>query len=647
MVFVSWGLPCFAQESLTKLNQPRPLIQVSSAKLGLTDAKELEAFSDRFFAQFVGTKIPGAVFVVVKDGKIFFDKGYGYANLEQKTPVIPDKTLFRLGSISKVFAATAVMQLAESGKLNLNEDINQYLKQFQIQNNQLKPITAAHLLTHTDGFDVGWTVGAATRCQSQLPSLEEFLSKNLPPRVRQPGEMYVYGDVGIALAGYLVEVLSKIPFTQYIDQNIFKPLNMRHSSFQQPLPAALAADLAVGYDYRNGAYVKTPFACAKSVPSIAMSATATDIAHAIAQLQQGRYKDTRILQETTVQEMQRQHFTNFPNRNDIAGSAYGFYERFQNNQRALEHGGSIYGYTSQMFLLPEQNLGFFVAFNHDDKVNIRENLITQFLDHYYPQQKSNTLLSKNYTDAQSQQRLQQIDGTYRFIRYPQHSLVKLWAILFSPRPDLRLKTDNNGTVTLLPRGTLWREIEPWLLQYENDNNYLYFRRDAQEKIATMSLSNYVFVTYEKLAWYETITLQKLLLGFDSLIFISAFFVWLINPLLRKPKQSSQVSPLTRIVQLLMGLIGGLNLCFLLGMLLVMLNINYWEFFFGMPAVVIALLYLPIFSAGMTTCLPIVGLITWQDKSWSVAERLHYLLTILASGIFIFLLNYWNFLGFRF
>ncbi|MBP5976982.1 beta-lactamase family protein [Brasilonema sp. CT11] len=633
---------------MTKLNHPAPPPLVSTDKQGPTDPQELEAFIDKFFLQLKDGNIPGAVFVLVKDGKIFFSKGYGYANLEQKTPVIPDKTLFRLGSISKVFTATAVMQLAEQGKLNLNEDIDHYLKQFHIQNNQFKPITSAHLLTHTDGFDVAWSIGAATRCQSQLPSLEEFLSKNLPKRVRQPGELYVYGDVGIGLAGYLVEVLSKVSFTEYINQNIFKPLDMRHSSFQQPLPTALAPDLAVGYSYRKNAYIQSPFTCAKSVPSAGMSATATDVAHfMIAQLQGGRYGNARILKESTVQEMQRQHFTNFPNHNNMAGSAYGFYERFQNDQRALEHGGSIYGYTSQIFMLPEQNLGFFVAFNQEDKLGLREYLMTEFLDRYYPQQKSKTGLPKTHISAEYQ-RIKQIEGNYRFIRYPQDSFAKLWIVCFGSQPDVRLKTSRDGTVTLLPRGSQWREIEPWFLQYESGDSYLIFRRDAQGKITTMSLSNYVFVTHEKLAWYETIDVQKWLLLFSLLIFLSVFCLWLINLLIQRwRKRSSHVSRRTRIVQLLMPLISGLNLFFLLGIVLVVLQINYWEFFFGMPVAMNALLYLPILTTGLTTTLPIIGLTAWKDKSWSIAGRLHYLLTILASGIFILLLNYWSLLGFRF
>ncbi|MBV8882842.1 MAG: serine hydrolase [Chroococcidiopsidaceae cyanobacterium CP_BM_RX_35] len=642
-------MPRFATEALPQLSQPLPVASLSHSQQGPNDPKELEAFIDQFFAKYEAEQIPGKVFVLVKDGSIFLSKGYGYANIEQLTPVIPSKTLFRVGSLSKLFTATAVMQLAEQGKLRLNDDINRYLKQFHVENNSFEPLTSAHLLTHTDGFDVAWTIGAATHCQSPLPSLERFLSQNLPQRVRSPGKLYVYGDAGMALAGYLVQVLSGAPFTQYINQNILQPLDMHHSSFQQPLPPELESNLAVGYEDKNATLQKTPFTCGKSVPSIALSATATDMAHfMIAHLQGGHYGKMQLLNETTVQDMHRQHFTNFPSLPAAAGSAYGFYERFQNHQRAIEHGGSIYGYTSQLFLMPEQNLGFFVAYNKEDKVELRENLIEQFLDHYYPEPKNKNSPPHPQLSTQFQQQAQELNGNYRFVRYPQHSFAKLWAILFGPRPDLRLRSNSDGTLTLLPIGTKWVQVKPLLLQYLDGKSYLRFWQDNQGQITNVSLSKYVFVTYEKLLWYETVDFQQGIVGFCILMFLSACRVWPIEPLMLHWRgRSFQVSRFTRVMQFLIGAIGILNLSFLIGMLLVTLQIDYWEFFFGMPPITIALLYLPILTTSLTAGLPIAALLAWQDKRWSVMQRLHHLLIALAAGIFILLLDYWNLLGFQF
>ncbi|MFQ5892280.1 MAG: serine hydrolase domain-containing protein [Candidatus Methanofastidiosia archaeon] len=115
--------------------------------------------------------IPGAVFILVKDGEIFFAKGYGFANLEKKTPVIPDKTLFRVGSVSKLFTTTAIMQLYEKEMLNLDDDVNKYLRNFQLEDNYPQSVTIANLLTHTGGFDERLT-GMAARSPSEVLRLE-------------------------------------------------------------------------------------------------------------------------------------------------------------------------------------------------------------------------------------------------------------------------------------------------------------------------------------------------------------------------------------------------------------------------------------------------------------------------------------------
>jgi CubicO group peptidase (beta-lactamase class C family) len=658
LIFLSSGFPGLAQEALAAPNSKPAVASSSPSRLGPTDRQELEAFVDQFFAeQMPKLHVPGAVFALVKDGKIFFSKGYGYADVEQKTPVSPDRTLFRVGSVSKLLTATAVMQLAEQGKLNLNDDINKYLKRFHIEKKYERPITFANLLTHTDGFDVAWAIGSATRCQqsdkragelSQKDSLEKLLVENLPQRVLPPGEAYLYGDVGLALAGYLVEVISGVPFVQYIDQNILKPLEMGRSSFLQPLPPNLAADLAAGYIYKNGTYLKRPFTCLKSVPTAAFSATATDMAHfMIAHLQGGRYGTKRILKETTLEEMHRQHFTNFPNTPRTAGAAYGFYERFQNNQRAIEHGGSMAGYTSVLSLIPEKNLGFFVAYN-DNKLNenLGEDLYKKFLDRYYPAPKEPA--STSQPTANFPQQSQQINGSYRYTRYPRYSIVKLAIFLLESKRLFNLQTNSDGTLTLLPQGTKWVEVEPLLFRYPDSDSYMGFQQDAQGRITRMSFSSHVFATYEKLPWYEAPAFQLGLIGFCVLVFLSAWIIWPINPLIQRwRKKTFPLLRVTRLAQFLAGLISVLNIFFLIGMFLAIFQINFWEFAFGMPTVVVALLYLPILTAGLTTGLPIVALLAWRDKRWSVLGRLHYLLITLAASVFIVCLNYWNALGFRF
>lgn len=115
---------------------------------GLNDPAEMEIFLDGVFAaQMSADHVAGAVITVVKDGQVFFSKGYGYSNLADQTPVDPKRTLFRIGSASKLIVWTAVMQLVEQGRLDLNADVNTYID-FQIPATYPEPITMKNLITH-------------------------------------------------------------------------------------------------------------------------------------------------------------------------------------------------------------------------------------------------------------------------------------------------------------------------------------------------------------------------------------------------------------------------------------------------------------------------------------------------------------------
>ncbi len=118
--------------------------------------EDLEAFLDGVLAaEMRSHSIASATVSVVKDGELFFAKGYGYADRESRRPVDPERTLFRPGSISKLFTWTAVMQLVEQGKIDLDADVNEYLTDFRIPDTFPEPITMEHLMTHTPGFEDG------------------------------------------------------------------------------------------------------------------------------------------------------------------------------------------------------------------------------------------------------------------------------------------------------------------------------------------------------------------------------------------------------------------------------------------------------------------------------------------------------------
>ena len=623
-------------------------------KQGPTDPQELEAFLDPIFAKRMEElHIPGAVFVLVKKGEIFFGKGYGYANLEMRTPVIPDKTIFRVASVSKLLTATAIMQLIERELLNLDDDVNKYLKNFKLEGNYPKPVTVANLLTHTGGFDRS-SIGIIARSESERMPLGQFLAKRMPPRVLPPGELYSYSNYGLALAGHLVEVISGVPFAQYIDENILQPLGMHRSSFV--LPPHLEPDLAVGYVYKNRSHQPVIYEYIQTVPASSLRSTATDMARfMIAHVQNGRYGDFRILSEDTAREMHSQQFTQHPR---LPGMAYGFYEDFENDQRAIMHGGAQLGYHSMLYLLPEQNLGFLVSYNCLDVLGGREfeflaELIHRFMDHYYPVQ-GKSVPPKPSADFQKQ--AHRFAGTYRSITHSRKSFEKLITLF----KEYRVTANEDGVLTLnsphaIEQPTRWVEVEPLLFQSFDGERYLAFREDTEGNITHLffrpgsKLTSIVAgtIVLEKLPWYETALFHQCLLGFCVLIFLLASIAWPVVYFIRLLwKQPSEAARPAGSARLLAGLVSALSLVFIIGVVLT-LHFRAYEFVYGVPPFFIALLCIPLATTIMTGGLFVFTILAWKNAYWSVIGRLHYSLVALAAMAFIWFLDYWNLLGFRF
>jgi CubicO group peptidase (beta-lactamase class C family) len=618
MVFV---FPSFAQEI-----PQQPQQNIESQPL---DSRDLEVFLDRFFGeQMEKLHIPGAAFSLVKDGEIITSKGYGFADLENKIPVTPERTIFRIGSISKLFTATAVMQLALKGQLKLDEDIDRYLQAFQIDKTYSKPITFSNLLTHTDGIDSGWAIGAFARTQAQMKPLEQYVTaKQLPPRILPPQEVFFYGDVGMVLAGYLVEKIAGMPFKEYVRQNILEPLDMQHSSFEQPLPSQLQSDLAVGYKYNNGSYQRREFAFNQNVPAAAFMTTAEDMAHfAIAHLQNGRYEDRQILLETTAKEMHRRQFAHH---RLMPGSAYGFYERKFQSIRALEHSGRMNGYSSLLMLFPDANLGFFVACNNNAS-ELLTSLSEEIFKRYYPVSHQSTKSRRPL--ANSQTPLQQLSGTYRYIHYPHSTIEKLGTIL-GEAPEVKLTVNRDRTLTLSSNSNKWVEVEPWLFYDENTENYMTFRRDKRDRITHLFTGSSVFSALEKLNWYETAAFQFKLAGICILTFISACLAGLIRWVLNRFRHSPQLAKTIGLTRFLAFAVSFLYLTFLTGMGWFVLHTDFWEFFYGLPVRVKFLLYLPPIAAGLTVALIITTVLAWKTKNWSALSRFHHLLISLSCRAF--------------
>lgn len=375
-------------------------------------AKEVKAFTDAYFAKpEVSDMLAGALVVIVKDGKVLLNTGYGYADLESKKKIDPDQTLFRMASISKSITATAVMQLVEEGKIDLKQDITTYMPDIEIVNDTGKPITVEHLLTHTTGFDYTDSDSVPPQfIKNGEVSLADFIQANAPKVVRLPGEVYRYDNLASSMQGYIVERVSGQPFEDYVNTHIFEPLQMKHAAFR--MDKDIITNLATGYNLN-----REPIQPYPNMPTIApeggMFASGSDMANFItAHLNNGQFGSSSVLKEETMRLMHQTHV-------DAAGvplMSYGFesfLHRSHNGQTVIGKGGDLNGYHSWLWLLPDQNVGGMIVVNSDVSIPIREEFFTAFMNHFYPQQQ----VQKNNFSL-NQEQLSGFEGFYRSLRTP-------------------------------------------------------------------------------------------------------------------------------------------------------------------------------------------------------------------------------------
>jgi CubicO group peptidase (beta-lactamase class C family) len=637
--------PALAQE-----NREAPGRDASTAPSrgqGPTDPTELEAFLDELMTKDMEEyHIAGAAVAVVKDGQLFFAKGYGYADLENKILVDPEQTLFKIGSGTKLFTWTAVMQLVEQGKLDLNADVNTYLD-FRIPDTYPQPITLRHLMTHTSGFEDLHAEMVVLEEKNMAPP-REWLTTHIPARVRPPGEVAAYSNYGAALAGYIVARVSGQSYSQYVQEHILDPLGMESTTAQWPTPPELRARESVGYMYDEGAYQIFPqlFGPEDLFPAGIMRATATDMARfMIAHLQDGRYSDAaipeaRILGEATARQM---HSTLYAPHPRLLGNAYGFFEFSDNGQRVIGHSGSGEPMESLLLLLPDHNLGVFVAYNSLGAGELnRQHFGFQraFFDHYYYPASA---VEPIQPPADFAERAERFTGVYKWTMSSYTTLEKYFALM---GPTIYVTNSGDGTLLLdSPYGD-WRIVEEEQLFFRLVDGpfHISFREDDQGRIAYLFTDLTPMMAFEKVQWYETLGFNMPLLIASLLMFLSMLPVALIR-FLRDRRLGADRKPSPRRIRVASQLIVGisvLNLLFILG------NVMLGEqLVFGIPFAYKVVLGLGVLSAVLTVGALVYTVLAWKEGYWGIVFRSYYTLVTVAAVAFVWFLNQWNLLGWRY
>jgi CubicO group peptidase (beta-lactamase class C family) len=490
-------------------------------------ADDVSSFLDGFMPQEIEhADIAGAVIAVVKDGKLLFAKGYGYADAEKKTPISPETTLFRPGSISKLFTWTAVMQQVEQGRLDLDRDVNDYLD-FKIPPAFGKPITLRNIMTHSTGFEEtakDLFVGSA----SDLRPLPEYLRVHMPERIFPPGTTPAYSNYATTMAAYIVERVSDQKFDEYVEEHFFKPLNMTHATFRQSLPEALKPSMSNGYLLGSGE--AKPYEFVQVAPAGSLAASAVDMTHfMIMHLQNGRYGDTQFLKPETAVEMHARQ-QGWPAA--MNAMCLGFYEESQNGHRIIGHGGDTVYFHSDLHLILDSNVGFFVSYNSAGRgeINARGVLFDKFMQRYFPAAPTTkTVLSTAAEDARS------VAGDYEVSRRFETNVLAVTTVIGETKVSVNPK-DNTISMTdfkgLDQQPLRFQEIAPMLFQEVNGHSKIAFVKDASGR--RVAYIDYPFMVFQQVQnTLDKQTLNYVIIGFSLGVILFTLLFWPIGAMIRK------------------------------------------------------------------------------------------------------------------
>lgn len=643
------AISCNALSAQAQENQPSAMAKerrvpdsAGAAKTSTSHeltAADLEVFLDGLMpAQIERENIAGAVISVVKDGKLIFAKGYGYSDVEKRRSVTADATLFRPGSISKLFTWTAVMQLVEQGKLDLDKDVNGYID-FTIPPAFGKPITLRDIMTHTSGLEET-ARDLFVEDANHLTPLDQYLKQHLPNRIFPPFTVPAYSNYATSLAGYIVQRVSGKPFEQYIADNIFAPLEMKHTTFVQPLPTELSPLMSSGY--RKASEKPKPFEFVEAFPAGSVSTTGADMANfMIAHLQDGKFGEKQILRSETAKLM---HSRTFGSDDRLNGMALGFYEESRNGQRIIGHGGDTELFHSDLHLILGQNVGFFVSYNSagNGEVSGRGILMDKFLNRYFPYDPPAPAKIENAkADAAA------VAGLYKSSRRFETSFLKLFTFL----GQAKVVPNADGTISIEPfkaaNGEIqkFEEVQPFVYREVGGHDEVAFKKDSRGSWQFQILIP-VFI-FQQVGLSENKYFNYFVLTCGLLVVVLTVLLWPVGALIRKHySRPLQLTPSESRLRLITRLVCILFLGLFIGWLAVLSMANEITAINALPRWVVIFGVVGLLCTLGTLFVILNAVRSLRTSGRWIWVKLHDLLLAAACvGLVWFLLN-WKLMNFN-
>lgn len=313
--------------------------------------------------------IPGLSIAIISENRVVFSKGYGVSNVNTRQKVTPE-TLFSTASVTKLFVGTAVLQLAEQKKIDLNDLVIKHLPYFKLKDERYKSITILHLLSHTSGLpdiEAEELYSSWENPEHDDGALERYVrSLQNTTLAARPGESYAYSNMAYDILGDLISKVSGMPFEQYIKQNLLDPLEMEKSTilFKDVDKNLLASPHLMDENFGYEVSALIPYSRRHPACGTLFS-NVMEMSHwAIANMNRGLFKGKRILQASSCEMMWRPAV--------IADNPVGISWLIENfgPYKMFSHGGGDPGYRTEFYIIPEKAVGVVVMANcWEDQVN--------------------------------------------------------------------------------------------------------------------------------------------------------------------------------------------------------------------------------------------------------------------------------------
>ena len=615
------------------------------------NSTDVELFFDTAVpAGLVEYNIPGATVSAVYDGKLIFAKGYGYADLANKTPVDADSTLFHIGSITKLFTWTCVMQLVEDGTIDLDADINTYLTDFSIPDTYPgQPITMRNLMTHSAGFEDSEGRMMVENVAALYP-FRIYCRDNIPAQVYPPGTVTSYSNYGATLAAVIVEDVTGVSFEQYLQDNILTPLALTNTQVSYSLPPESAGNPSSGYHFAGGKNVAVPDIVIVIGPAGSISSTAPDMAVFLAaHMENGTFDGAEILSEETAALMHAPAFSNDPR---VSGMCLGFYETYLNDERIILHGGDTDTFHSLLVIIPEKKSGFFVSYNSPGGNNARNDLLMAYVNWFYPLTETVVLAP----DADLKTPVVTYAGTYQSTRHNYRS----FEFFFEPPQQKTVEAGENNTLFLLRGGAAPLEyiaIAPGVFKELSDtpsiSGNMVFRENEKGDVTFLCFENIPIFAFERVPWYATNAFTKGVFSVAIALILSVL-LWPVMALSRrvygKKDEMIRERGLPLYARLVAFLASVLGIIFVFGLIpMVQANeglIDAYLHDVTPPFTLVALLTVPVICALLSVVTAGCTVLVWKMRFWTVWHRVHYTLVTIGLFMLVWWLNYQNLFFFR-